>query len=230
MYSCSLWMRNQLLREQNCLLQEKLARLEMEQSTLSYPSPGQTRTSSRVASNDGVCTSGQRGARAQHLPPLCFGIDQDQRPTAWSGCACLQYTGVCRIHAYLVVYYYPGKWILHQFSHSKCTFSTPWGAFRPVAILQACTSHANSTTITFASYQIPVYTSESRAPMRIKCLAEGQKYRSLVGIVTWALRVRVERLHQYTRYPMAYMWLYFTIMKWIIAFPMILMYLFISYE
>ena len=42
--------------------------------------------------------------------------------------------------------------------------------------------NANSTTITFASYQVPIYTPGWRAAMWIKCLAEGQKCRALTGI------------------------------------------------
>ena len=41
----------------------------------------------------------------------------------------------------------------------------------------------------FASYQVPIYTPGSRAAMWIKCLAEGQKYRAMVG---------VKCTHQYT--------------------------------
>ena len=42
--------------------------------------------------------------------------------------------------------------------------------------------NANSTTITFASYRVPIYTPGWRAAMWIKCLAEGQKCRALTGI------------------------------------------------
>ena len=41
------------------------------------------------------------------------------------------------------MYYYPGHWILYQLCTFECTFSTPWGAFRPVAILQVCTCQLN---------------------------------------------------------------------------------------
>ena len=41
--------------------------------------------------------------------------------------------------------------------------------------------NANSTTIPFASYRVPIFTPGSRAAMWIKCLAEGQKYRAAVG-------------------------------------------------
>ena len=41
--------------------------------------------------------------------------------------------------------------------------------------------NANSTTIPFASYRVPILTPGSRAAMWIKCLAEGQNYRATVG-------------------------------------------------
>ena len=81
------------------------------------------------------------------------------------------------------VYYYPGHRIQNQF----CTHS----AHSPVSPLPGEHSgqspffrraHANSTTIPFASYQVPIYTPGSRAAMWIKWLAEGQKYRAAVGI------------------------------------------------
>ena len=41
-----------------------------------------------------------------------------------------------------IIYYYPGHRIQDSFCHSECTFSTPWGAFRPVDVLLVlCASH-----------------------------------------------------------------------------------------
>ena len=36
----------------------------------------------------------------------------------------------------------------------------------------------NQSTITFASYRVPIYTPGWRAAMQIKCLAEGHKCRA----------------------------------------------------
>ena len=43
-------------------------------------------------------------------------------------------------------------------------------------------AHANSTTIKFGSYQLHIYIPGARAAMWIKCLAEGQKYQTIMGI------------------------------------------------
>ena len=99
------------------------------------------------------------------------------------------------------VYYYPGHRIQNQF----CTDS----ALSPLPREHSGQSpfyrrtHANSTTIPFASYRVPIYTPGSRAAnaMWIKCLAEGQKYQATVGIELRALSVRVQRSHHYTTTP-----------------------------
>ena len=61
--------------------------------------------------------------------------------------------------------------------------------------------NANSTTITFASYRVPIYTPGWRAAMWIKCLAEGQKCRALTGIEPGTLWFRVKGSIQYTTAP-----------------------------
>ena len=78
------------------------------------------------------------------------------------------------------VYYYPSHRIQNQF----CTHSTlsPLPAAHSGQSPFFRRAHANSTTIPFASYRVPIYTPGSRAAMWIKCLAEGQKYRAAVGI------------------------------------------------
>ena len=67
-------------------------------------------------------------------------------------------------------------------------------------------AHANSTRKAFASYpyQVPIYTLGSRETMWIKCFAEGQKCRAMVGIETrpsgWELSVHTNiprYLHQF---------------------------------
>ena len=56
-------------------------------------------------------------------------------------------------------------------AHKVCTFSTPWGAFQPVAILQA--PLANQTTLAFASYRVPILTPGWRVANVDQCLAKG---------------------------------------------------------
>ena len=77
------------------------------------------------------------------------------------------------------MYYYPGHKDSDTILHSECTFSTPRGAFRPVAVLQARTCQLNHNSVRILPG--PHLTPGSRAAMWIKCLAEGQKYRAIVG-------------------------------------------------
>ena len=55
--------------------------------------------------------------------------------------------------------------------HSRCTFSTPRGAFWPGATSGAHTCHIKRQ-ITFALYWVPIYTPGWRVAMWIKGLAE----------------------------------------------------------
>ena len=83
--------------------------------------------------------------------------------------------------------------------HSECTFSTPWAAFRPVAVLQA---RIMPTQPQFRSHPTgsPFNTCvESSNVDKVSC------WRTKVpgdnGIRTRTLSVRVERSHHYTTAP-----------------------------
>ena len=91
------------------------------------------------------------------------------------------------------VYYYPGHRTQSALSPLPGEHSSQSPFYRR--------THANPTTIPFASYRVPIYTPGSRAAMWIKCLAEGQKYQATVGIKLRTLSVRVERSHHNTMAP-----------------------------
>ena len=79
------------------------------------------------------------------------------------------------------VYYYPSHWILYQFY----TRSELWQFY-------SC-AHANSTTITFPFYRVPIYTSGSKAAMWIKVSYWRTKVPGDGGNWIQALWVRVKR-------------------------------------
>ena len=64
-----------------------------------------------------------------------------------------------------------------------------------------CIHATSSNNITFASYQVPIYTPGWRAAMWIKCLAEGQTVPGIDGIEPATLWSRVKGSSQYTMAP-----------------------------
>ena len=78
------------------------------------------------------------------------------------------------------VSYYPGHRIQNQFCTQSALSPLPGEHSGQSPFYRR--THANPTTIPFASYRVPIYTPGSRAATWIKCLAEGQKYRATVGI------------------------------------------------
>ena len=98
------------------------------------------------------------------------------------------------------VYYYPCHWIQYQ----SCTHSSPSQLpgqhSGQGAISGAHTCHIKQK-IMFASYQAPIYTTEWRAAMWIKCLAEGQKCQALMENEPATLWSRVKGSIQYTTAP-----------------------------
>ena len=70
--------------------------------------------------------------------------------------------------------------------HSQCTFSTPWGVFWPVTILQECTCQLTHNNVCILPGPHLIYTWVESSNVDTVS-TEGQKYQAMVGIEPVAL-------------------------------------------